>query len=76
MARLDPNMDKFCECSNRGERTQMKITTHQKMLTGEAGEKFCEVVTYTCPCCGFSKTVVDAKGVAVTAADWAEMNSR
>jgi len=76
MSRKSPVMDQFCECTNRGERTRMKRVVQQKMGTGTRGKEMAEVHIFTCPCCGYSKTIVDNHGEAFTQNDWNTMEAR
>lgn len=58
MSKVAPEEYNLCECVNSGQAAPMQEVISTKMQGGAA----IEVLKYTCPRCGFSKTVVDTHG--------------
>ncbi len=48
----------LCECLNRDQALPMKEVISQEIKGGEN----LEIIKYTCPACGFTKTVVNTHG--------------
>lgn len=58
MSKVAPAEHNLCECINTGQAAPMQEVISTKM---EGGVNI-EVLKYTCPRCGFTKTVVDTHG--------------
>lgn len=58
MSKEAPVIHEFCECRNRGDRTQMRRSIVRQFGAGGT----IEVIQYVCPACGYTKIVRDTHG--------------